>query len=245
MTVDYLDKDVAYLLGMLFGNGQFIERGDTRTILINIRIVQPKPKLPPGCTLPEPFDIARENERSLNAVRTRINELLEANVDVIQVGPKTSTLKAVFTKRTISWRNLKLLTSDGSSRHDFRLPKLFFDSEPSILKEFVRGFADVCVTPNAGDALPQGIQRIAFPVVYPNKTFARQLQRILKSLGVKTVNLCEGEASKRGGRAREHRIRVYADEYDDAKIGFTFRHKQELLEILANYNRQRRTGRRS
>lgn len=49
------------------------------------------------------------------------------------------------------------------------------------------------------------------------------------------AKLLEGSAKKRGGTKREHRIRIYVEEYE--KIGFHFPHKNELLKLLSDYNR--------
>jgi len=232
---DYMDNDVAYLLGMLFGRGQLIEDGDGRRAVIALDIRRKLPKLPPGTKVQMDLDV--ENERSLGLVRGRVNELLDANVDIRPVKAGKQELTAIFVKRTIAWRDLKLLCSNGTARTNFRLPKVFFEFNEDIHREFLRGFADVAVMPSWADNAWGTRARIAFPVVHPNIYFARQLRRLLRSVGA-PAELLEGTAKKRGSR-KEHRIRLDADKYEP--IGFHFPHKQRLLELLSEFNRQGRS----
>jgi len=242
---DYMDTDMAYLLGMVFAHGQLITQGDIRRLVITVPIRQTAPRLPEGKSLPHEIDIAAENERSVNQVQRRINELLEVNVNVSAPTRRNVRLTAVFTKRTIGWRNLECLCMGGTNPASFQLPMFFFRLEREIRKEFIRGYADAAVTPNAGDALPapHNIQRVAFPVVYANERFAAQLLKLLRGAGLKSASMLSGSPKVRGGRPREHRIRIRADEYE--AIGFSFRHKQEMLRLLAEYNRELERGRDS
>jgi hypothetical protein len=232
-TSDYMDVDVSYLLGMLFGRGQLIEEGDVRRLVITLSIRRTLPKLPPGVA-PIDLDLDRENERALNGVRARINELLDANVDIVRIA-KGATLTAKFVKRTIAWRDIKILCSGGDDRSNFRLPNAFFQFSPEIRKEFIRGFGDAAVTPSWADNERNMYARIAFPVVHANLRFAKQLQRLLKGLGSEPQFLAGSPRTRRG--KREHRIRMRAEKYAD--IGFTFQHKNRLLQLLADFNRQR------
>jgi len=230
---DYIDTDVAYLLGMLFGRGSLTEKGNIRTLLVRVRILRRTPKLPPGAALD--LDLEMENERALNRVRSRINELVGADVDILNVAPGESHLRAIFVKNTIGWRDLRLLTSDGSDNSDFLLPKEFLKAPGPVLREFVRGFADVAVMPSFSDNHFGKHARIAFPVVFANRKFAKQLMKILKALNTDPKFL-SGDPAKRGGSVKEHRIRLYADEY--SAVGFSFDHKNEILKLLVDHNRR-------
>ncbi len=228
---DYVDTDVAYLLGMLFGRGQLIEERNSRRLIITLDIRRTLPKLPPGVQLDMDLDL--ENERALNVVRRRINDLLDANVDVAPIKKGTTTLTAVFVKPTIAWRDLKLLCSNGTDRSNFQLPQSFFALPVSLQKEFLRGFGDVAVMPSYADRDQAKRVRIAFPVVHGNSTFAKQLVKIFKKIDI-DAKLLAGTAKKRGSK-KEHRVRVYAEDYET--VGFGFSHKQRLMKLLAEYNR--------
>jgi len=231
---DYMDSDVAYLLGMLFGRGTLFEQGDVRRLVVTLHIRRTLPKLPPDTPVLD-MDLELENERSLNGVRRRINNLLDANVDIAPVRRGETALTAVFVKPTIGWRDLKALVCDGHDRADFKLPDSFFQFPRPIKEEFVRGFADVAVTPSWADNERNTYARVAFPVVHANLIFARQLERLLEALGTQP-HFLEGSPRTRRGK-REHRIRMRADAYEG--VGFGFDHKNRLLRILADWNRQR------
>ncbi|MFQ6048550.1 MAG: hypothetical protein ACE5K7_04225, partial [Phycisphaerae bacterium] len=174
-----------------------------------------------------------ENERALNVARRRINDLLDASVDVSTPKRGIATMTAVFVKPTIAWRDLKCLCSGGTDHSNFRLPDQFFQVARTLHKEFLRGFADVAVMPSYGDGDQARRVRIAFPVVHDNQVFARQLVKLFEVVGVE-ARLLPGTAAKRGAR-KEHRIRAYAEDYE--KVGFAFPHKQRLLKLFADYNR--------
>ena len=236
-----MDGDVAYLLGMIFAHGKLIaDPSGVRRLVIDLPIRQDRPRMPRGFRLPD-MNIAAENERALTCARRRINELLEVNVDLTtSANRKTATLTAVFTKRTVAWRDIECLCSGGMDRKNFYLPGFFFDFPPEIHKHFVQGFADAASTPGTGDYMPSGrgkVYRIAFPVVYDNLRFARQLKKLFEKLGIR-AGLLSGDPKKRGGKPREHRIRMRAEEY--LAIGFSdcFKHKNLLLNALASANRK-------
>lgn len=228
---DYIDTDVAYLVGMLFGRGQLVESAGTRRLIITLKIRRTMPATPPG--MPIKMDLDLENERALNVARRRINDLLDANVDVSTPKRGIATMTAVFVKPTIAWRDLKCLCSGGTDHSNFRLPDQFFQVARTLHKEFLRGFADVAVMPGYSDRDQARRVRIAFPVVHDNQVFARQLVKLFEVVGVE-ARLLPGTAAKRGAR-KEHRIRAYAEDYE--KVGFAFPHKQRLLKLFADYNR--------
>lgn len=194
---DYIDTDVAYLLGMLFGRGQLIEHGDLRRLVITLDIRRTLPKLPPGCTLEMNLDL--ENERALNQARQRVNNLLDANVDIVPVHAGKTTLTAVFVKPTIAWRDLRCLTCEGTDRSSFQLNPAFVEAgrtQRTILEEFVRGFADVAVTPSYADRDQATRVRVAFPVVNANLQFAKTLMQMFKLLGL-SPSLLQGNPPRR------------------------------------------------
>ncbi|MDW8222584.1 MAG: hypothetical protein RMJ82_06520 [Gemmatales bacterium] len=114
------------------------------------------------------------------------------------------------------------------------MAKHVLEAEEPLLKNFLRGFADVAVTPSYADRDQAKRIRIAFPVVHRNRKFADDLLRTFQRLGVAAKPL-EGVPEKRGPKGeKEHRIRVYAEDYE--AIGFHFEHKQKILKVLAQWN---------
>lgn len=228
----YLDEDVAYLLGMLFARGELREAGPSRRMTVTWDIRRMQPKLPAELALEMDLDV--ENLRAVNNLRSRINELLEANIDIHSPRRGKIQLIIAFRSRTLAWRNFRALCGAATDRSNFRIPNVLFDAPRSVREEFVKGFADVAVTPSFADNAYGSRARIAFPVVNGNRPLARELSRLLDSLGIHAPFLA-GSAEKRGSK-KEHRIRPFPEDY--RRIGFHFPHKQTLLEILAEHNQE-------
>ena len=242
---DYLDPDVAYLLGLIAARGQLYVEGDIRRLIIDFpfRLFEARP--PRGSKLK--FNIPQEVRLCLDDVRNRINELLEVNVQINR-GQHNNQLLAVFTKNTMSWRNLTTLFASKSSYQEFAIPPIMFEVPRDIQLEFVRGFADASATPTQADHAQFGadspkLHRIVLQVQHENWTLPTQLCRLLQvKLGVPVQHILWGHPNirnpKGGGSqwAKEHRIRIYADNF--MPVGFHFGFKQRILEEMAKHNQK-------
>ncbi len=178
----YLDADVAYLLGLITARGQFYVEGDIRRLVIDFpyRLFIAKP--PENSKLQ--YDIPTQMRLCLDDVRNRVNELLEVNVNIVPSTYKTQ-LVAVFTKNTMSWRNLTLLFDQRRSYLEFGLPTALFNVPRDIQLEFVRGLADASVTPSRSDYEQFGregpkLQRIVLQVNQANWHLPIQVCRLLQ-----------------------------------------------------------------
>jgi len=244
-SADYLDPDVAYLLGMVMARGSFHTDGDIRRLIIRFPYRLETMTTLPGSKLS--FDRETELRLSLEEVRRRINELLEVDVDVERLQHEVA-LKAVFTKNTMSWRNLQLLCDHKTSYREFQVPAVIAGAPEDIAKEFVRGVADTCAEPSAADVYMQreGRQRIVMQFQHDNWTLPIQVCYLLQArLGVKVQEILWGHPNVRApkggsGWAKEHRLRIFAEEF--LPIGFNFRFKQLLFEELAKWNLERAPG---
>ena len=105
MNLDYIDPDVAYLLGLILARGEFQVEGDTRRLIVMFPYRQTSL---PGA-VPGSHDRETAIRLGLDKIRNRIQELLESTVS-IERGEHVVTLKAVFTRNTIGWRDLRYLT---------------------------------------------------------------------------------------------------------------------------------------
>jgi len=142
---DYLDEDVAYLVGMIVARGSFHQDGDVRRLVIQF------PYRLDAMT-PVPGSQANMNREtalrlSLDGIRARITELLEVDLRVQRKAHEVS-LYAVFPKETIGWRDLRYITAGKSNYLEFEVPQVIFDAGPSIQKEFMRGIADTSAEPS-------------------------------------------------------------------------------------------------
>lgn len=242
---DYLDPDVAYLLGLIAARGRFHVEGDIRRLIIDFpfRLFQAKP--PEGSKLR--FSIPTVMRLCLDDARNRINELLEVNVSIVPA-KYNNQLLAVFTKSTMAWRNLTTLFRDKSSYQEFEVPTVLFEAPRQIQLEFMRGFADAAATPTRSDHVQFGksspkFHRTVLQVQHDNWKLPIQICRLLQGhLQVPVQHILWGhpnlrDPGRRGKQwAKEHRIRIYAEDF--LPVGFHFGFKQQILEEMATRNRR-------
>jgi hypothetical protein len=244
---DYLDPDVAYLLGLITARGQFYVEGDVRRLVINFpyRLFTAKP--PEGSKLN--FDLRTQMRLCLDDVRTRINELLEVNVSIVPSKFNTQ-LVAVFTKNTMSWRNLTTLLQHRSSFQEFEVPPIIYEVPHDIQLEYARGFADASASPSRSDYEQYGgdspkFHRIVLQVNHENWLLPIQICRLLQvHLKVPVQHILWGHPNLRdsGNKgkqwAKEHRIRLFAEDF--LAVGFLFPFKQQILDAMAAMNRKQK-----
>jgi hypothetical protein len=236
---DYIDIDVAYLLGLIIGRGEFSEEGEIKRLLIHFPFELMHVKGPPESELE--FDQETQIRLCLDDVRRRINELLEVNVDIERY-PNEITLKAVFTKTTMAWRNLRMLCNYKNSYYEFELPQVIYNVSQDLQKEFIRGLADSSASPSYADRDQAGFQRIVIQFNNQNWKLPIQVCKLLQeNLNVNVQHILFGHPNIRtSGQitshwAKEHRLRIYADDF--ASIGFNFPYKQRILEEMIKYNK--------
>jgi len=243
--VDYRDPDVAYLVGMTVGRGSFQEERDIRRLTIRFPY-----RLPTMTTLPESqLDIDRETELrlALDDVRRRVNELLEVDIEVERLTHEV-ILKAVFTKNTMSWRNLRLLCGPAATYRQMRVPPQIREAPEDLVREFLRGVADTCAVPSAADYFMQreGSQRVVLQFPQENWLLPLDVCYLLQvRLGIPVQGILWGHPNIRapagGSWAKEHRLRVFADQF--RPVGFNFAYKQRAFEELADWNERRAPAR--
>jgi len=145
-----------------------------------------------------------------------------------------------FLRNNMMWRNIRLLLEERTAYPSFRVPQVFFDgSLPREWKiEFVRGFADVAGNIRHANRYVDGRHRVRLDVLnYPtNWEIPVQLCTLLQQqIGVPVQLITWGHPNM--GRAfREHQLNIFAEPF--LQIGFSFRHKQKVLEEFAQKDRE-------
>ena len=121
---DYIDADVAYLLGMIVARGSFHQQGDIRRLIIQFPYRHDAMTPVPNSHI----NVDRETalRLSLDSIRARIAELLEVDLRVERKSHEVSLL-AVFPKETIGWRDLRFITARKSNYTEFEVPEIIFD----------------------------------------------------------------------------------------------------------------------
>ena len=220
---DYLDNDVAYLLGMILMRGTFHVERDIRRLIIQF----PYKSLEVKGITGKKQEIDKETfiRLSLDATRNRIQELLEVDLQTTKHNREVQ-LVAVFTRNTMAWRNLRTLLNNKNSYLEFEIPQVIFEAPEDIQKDFLRGIADTASNPNKADLDQLGAQRIVIEFQHGNWVLPIQLCRLLQeNLGIKVSHILWGhpnirspwDESKGKSWAKEHRMRIFAGDF--APIG--------------------------
>lgn len=239
LNIDYIDQDVAYLLGLVLARGEFHVEGDTRRLVVMFPYRQVGV---PGSMGGSP-DRETAIRLGLDDIRNRVQELLETTVNV-EPGEHVVTLKAVFTRNTIGWRDLRYLTGNRRHYSEFELPGFVYDLDREIQVELMRGFADASSDPNPADSDQAGRNRVVLQVQFGNWCLPVQLCKLLQtSLGIPVSHILWGHPNLRapgggGGWAKETRIRIYAEDFEP--LGYYFRYKQEVFHELVRQNKSGR-----
>ena len=241
MTIDYIDPDVAYLLGLIVARGEISESGGVKRLKIEF----------PFRNLQVEGIKKRIHQRDkiligLRKIRSRINELTDMNIREEETEDAVILIMESM-KNSIFWRNLRLILGNRTTHYEFEIPSIIFESESTIKKEFLRGFADVAGSARYSNRNRWGKCRIYLDVLNPNWRLPVQLCHLLQDhlhVPVDTITwghpnirdpkLKDYRNGRRHAWAREHQIKIFADDFK--QIGFYMEHKQEILEELAEYN---------
>jgi hypothetical protein len=245
--IDYIDPDVAYFIGLVTARGEITDTGRIKRISIEFPFRNLKVEgIKKAITQKDKILL------SLDRVINRVNELTDVNVR------KEESEHAVYLiietlKNTMFLRNTKVLMKGRSSYYEFEVPDQIFQVDESIKKEFIRGFADVAGSARWANRNRWGKCRVYLDVLNSpsNWRLPVQICHLLQDhLGLpidviqwghpntRDPNLKEYNQGRKDAWAREHQIKVFADDFE--KIGFYMSHKQEILEELAEYNRKNR-----
>ena len=246
-SLDYLDNDVSYLLGLTVGRGTITRTGSIQRLVIEFPFVNLKVE---GIT--KSFDQKDKLVIGLNPIRSRVDELADINVRQ-DVTDNSVVLTFESMKNSIFWRNIQLLTGGKTSFREFQVPQQILDADETVQKEFLRGYADACGSVRASNyeqrasSLPKRY-RVYLDVQNPNWILPRQLCYLLQDrLGVPVQTITYGHPNirdpglkeykegKKNAWMREHQIKVFCEYFE--KIGFYMEHKQEILKELAAANR--------
>jgi hypothetical protein len=240
---DYLDGDVAYLMGMVIGRGTIVEKEGRWIVAIEFPFIKPE--------LEGYNQFAGFVTSILTRTLPRVKSLLGEAVDISVVPEKRAQFTINLPSTHLVVRNFKQLLGEHFDYSEFTVPTVIEDASEEIAREFVRGFADVAGNIRRANRDQLGLHRVFLDVLGSNWTLPVQMCNLLQSkLKVPVHHILWGHPNLRDPRAkeptpawREHQIRIYA--HDFLKVGFYIDHKQAILETLAKENQTRREKRRS
>ncbi len=230
--LDYMDEDVAYLLGMLVARGEVISGEGLNRIIIHF----PRgPLLAQGINLS--FDTDTEIRLGIEKIRERVAELLGGDIQTV-VGDASIDLVVQFTRSTIAWRDIRMLLNYKTSFPYFRIPDLFFEDGIPIdwIREFVKGYSDVAGNLRPANRDQAGRYRVRLDTLnYPSnwETPVKLCLLLQDRLNVPVPSVIWGHPNL-GREWREHQLNVYPEDF--LNVGFYFGYKQKVLEELARHN---------
>lgn len=233
-----MNNEMAYLLGMITGNGK-VQRGITSTtILIEI----------PHKKMMTEFqrDVSVYVKASITDIRQILEPLLGTALKFIQ-NPNISILS--FTKQNEDYlmREIMRYIGNASSSDTIRISSEVFDFTTDERKQFVKGFADVTgYIRRSNYAFSEPNYRVYFEIPH-NWELVADFCNLLKSIDIPVQNIDWAHPNMRDGNLKkyeqgkhdfwkkEHQIKVWAVEYQS--IGFAVLHKQEALDYFAEKQR--------
>ncbi|MHA1196165.1 MAG: hypothetical protein ACTSRH_09320 [Promethearchaeota archaeon] len=224
--IDYLDEDVAYLLGMLVARGTIQEERGHYIIKIeipysNIQIDDP------------PYNSLINKNSLLVSIDKIINRLSELTTNTPRkiIGDNSVSILFEIPRKTLFVRNILMLLENKKDYTEFRIPQQIFRSTLDIKKEFMRGFVDVNGKVRKANDFYNGEHRIYIDVLNKNWKLPIQLCHLLQDhLKVPVQTLTWGHPNLRNKQdekwtKREHQIKIFNNDFKE--IGFYIEHKNK------------------
>lgn len=229
---------MAYLLGMVTGNGE-IQRGNTDTT-ISIEIPHKK--------LETEFqnDVSIYVRASITDIR-RVLEPLLGTALIFTQNPNVSLLSFRKANEDYLMRELLRYLGGASSSENVRISSEVYRFTYDERKRFVMGFADVTgYIRRSNYAFAEPNYRVYFEIPH-NWELVADFCNLLKSIDISVQsidwahpnmrdgNLKKYNEGKRDFWKKEHQIKVWALEYQP--VGFVVIHKQQALDYFAEKQR--------
>jgi len=224
--LDYIDTDVAYLLGLITARGKILEIGGVKQISIEFPYQSLKVQ-----GIEKTFDINTSIRLGLLEIRERILDITGADISIINKENEV-VLVIRFLRNTIAWRDIIFHTDGKTGYETFTVPSIFFADDIPVdwKREYLRGYADVAGNVRLSNRYTDGANRVRLDVLnYPtNWEMPIQICTLLEEHLDVPVQLITWGHPNMGRGFREHQINIFAVPF--GKIGFSLKHKQEILD---------------
>lgn len=230
-----MNVEMAYLLGMILGNGE-IQHGNTHT---TVTIDIPYKNL----WTDDMRDVVVYVRASLMDIQTFLEPLLGSHLTTTQSEHST---RVSFSKpnEEYTMREILRFIDAGIHHSTMRINHELFAINTDEKKALLRGFADVTAYIRRSNMAygQDGAHRVYIEIP-GNWYMVIDIANMLRAVDVPVQTIDFGHPNFRDGNLRkynqgqinfwkkEHQIKVYANEF--LPIGFNIRHKQQLLEQYA------------
>lgn len=230
-----MNVEMAYLLGMICGNGS-VQRKVNETI---ISISIPHKKLET-----EDFtDVQLYVKASIVDIRSKIEPLIGYELQFIQ--QKRDTILS-FCKPNTDYliREILRFIGNATSHDNIKLNNDFFSFSTDEKRYFLRGFADVTGYIRRSNAFIEKHKHRVYLEIPHNWFLVIDICNLLKSIDIPVQTIDWGHPNMRDGNCKkynngqhnfwkkEHQIKIWANEF--LPIGFSVIHKNRSLQNFAN-----------
>ena len=230
-----MNTEMAYLLGLVCGNGEVKRSNTTTTISINV----PHKKL----RTENNDDVRVYVKASITDMRAVLEPLIGTGIDFIQQ-PNYSVLSLTKPNEDFLIREILRHIGNASSHEDMRIGEDIFNANLAERIYFLRGFSDVTGYIRRSNYYIDKHKHRVYIEVPRNWELVIDVCNLLKSVGVPVQNINWGHPNIRDGKLtyyndgkpnawkKEHQIKIWANEFE--KIGFAVIHKKQALENLSS-----------
>lgn len=229
-----MNNEMAYLLGMITGNGE-IQRGISETTIV---IEIPHKKLE--------TEFQRDVGIYVKASITDIRQVLEPLLGTSLSFSQSANLSYIsFSKPNEDYliREIMRYIGRATSHDNIRISSEVFSFTEDERKQFIKGFADVTgYIRRSNYFFDKKMHRVYFEIPQ-NWGLVTDFCNLLKSVDIPVQNIDWGHPNMRDGNLKkynqgkpdfwkkEHQVKVWANEYKS--VGFAVIHKNEALESFA------------
>ncbi len=227
-----MNTEMAYLIGMILGNGEIQQGNNETTVTIDI----PHKNL----YTDDQKDVQIYVKASIVDIRSIIEPLL--GTDLVCTQDRRST-KLSFRKPNAEYvmRQILHYIGNGSKHHYMEMNTELFNITTDQKKSLLRGIADVTgYIRKSNRAYGQTGHHRVYIEIPGNWKLVIDIANLLKGINIPIHNIDFGHPNFRDSNLKEynkgkllywkkeHQIKIYANEF--LSIGFNIKHKQEALE---------------
>ena len=230
-----MNNEMAYLLGMICGNGE-IQRGLSETIF-SIEI--PHKKL----VTKEHHDIKLYVKASITDIRNIIEPLVGAGLSSIQ-SKSATTLSFVKPNTDYITREILQYTGMAASHNTVKLHAKIFGFSKDEKRQFLKGFADVTGYIRRSNYFYDNYMHRVYLEIPQNWELVIDISNLLKDVNIPVQSIDWAHPNMRdpqlkkynmgnhGFWKKEHQIKIYANEF--LPVGFAVLHKRQSLEKFSD-----------
>lgn len=230
-----MNTEMAYLLGMICGNGEIKRSLMNTTVSIDI----PHKKL----ETEEVHDVKLYVKASIADIRNIIEPLVGAGLYFVQ---NDSSTIISFTKPNADYliREINRLVGNAVLHDNMTIHPDIFQCRVDERRQFIKGFADVTGYIRRSNAFFREFEHRVYLEVPQNWNLVIDICNLLKTIDIPVQNIDWAHPNMRDGDLKkfysgqinfwkkEHQIKIWANEF--VPIGFGIIHKEQALEMFSD-----------